>query len=590
MHYPYGSHLNEESYRSTNLCAKRGVAKVLIILFSRLLFRGMKKLFLSVVIFLIMVVHPVFSELVEGTIAVNLGNVKVYQGNFLPFSVTINKTRGNMSKGTLSYWVESDDGKRWAYESSTLSTGVAPYSSTLDREVYVYSTQPSQSYYLRVTVNFDEDNPAVTSGASFYVLPRSESSLLETIEITGVERDIASERDKPKYLRPKISNTGISTFHNVSLLVEGPGSEWFVVSPISYPELKPSQELSFTIEVTPTATSVTGDYPLTLLVITSEGEWNYHEFTLHTFASQHELITFDVQLLEQEVADYRLDVQKSLLEGRNVSQALRLISEIEVQVEFARQYLKSSRYSEASLALSNANDFLRQAKSIDLEVLTVEKSTSNIIIIGGFAFLFLLFLVTLLIYNHYSRRKFDKLMGVYATEIMRNIRREVEPPGVVVRLKEGGIKGPELMEQVKRKMEEETVKSLMEKMERVKMFLESIEEEFRSGKISQDSYEEIKEKSEERLKAIKDQLVEKGVKMPSDKVVKAVEERQEEKAREDKVKEVTKKSVPQKFRGMFNKILKRGGDKSGGSGKAEKEGSSKQDKEAAGNEVKDEKK
>jgi hypothetical protein len=177
-------------------------------------------------------------------------------------------------------------------------------------------------------------------------------------------------------------------------------------------------------------------------------------------------------------------------------------------------------------------------------------------------------------------------MGVYATEIMRNIRREVEPPGVVVRLREGSIKGPELMEQVKQKMEQETVKSLMEKMERVRMFIESIEEEFKAGKISHDSFEEIKSKSEERLKMIKDQLREKGVKLPSEEVVKEVKKRQEEKEKEKKAKAAGKlpittqiKKLPEKIRGIFVK-----------SGKAPEPEKKEEVKEEKKEEVEEEKK
>jgi hypothetical protein len=230
--------------------------------------------------------------------------------------------------------------------------------------------------------------------------------------------------------------------------------------------------------------------------------------------------------------------------------------------------MRSARYSEASLALSNANDYIREAREISLDELAFlpeEDTISTAVVIAGFAFLFVLFLVILIVYNHYSRKKFDRLMGVYATEIMRNIRREVEPPGVIVRLREGAIKGPELMDQVKRKMEEETVKSLMEKMERVRMFIESIEEEFKAGKISHDSFEEIKSKSEERLRMIKDQLREKGVKLPSEEIVKEVKKRQEEKEKEEKAKAAGKlpittqiKNLPNKIRGIFVKTAKEG--------------------------------
>ena len=177
-----------------------------------------------------LVFPPAFSEVIEGTIAVELGNVKVYQGEFLPFTITINKSKGNMSQGTLSYWIESEEGKRWAFESSSLSTGAAPYASTLEREVYIFSTQPSQNYYLRVSINFDEDNPAVSSSASFYVLPKSEGGIKEALEISGIEKDVTAEKGKPKKLRPKITNTGGDTYHNVSFLIEGTNSEWFTIS------------------------------------------------------------------------------------------------------------------------------------------------------------------------------------------------------------------------------------------------------------------------------------------------------------------------------------------------------------------------
>ncbi|MBR9679369.1 MAG: hypothetical protein GON13_03820 [Nanoarchaeota archaeon] len=550
----------------------------------------MKKSFLVVVVLLFFTcVNPVFSEVSDGIISIELGNVKVYQGDFLPFTININKTSGNASKGVISYWVESEDGKRWAYESSTLSTGDAPYSKTLDREIYIFSTQISQNYYLRVSVNFDESSTAVSTGASFYVLPKSQSTLIETIQISNIEKDITAEKGKPKYVRPKIKNTGDDTYHNVSFLVEGSNSDWFTIAPLSYPEFNPAQELSFTMEISILPDAETADYPFTLMVVTSEGEWNYHEFSLHTFSGQHELINYDINLLELEIADYRLEIQKLILEGKNATEALRFVSEAEVQIEFARQYLRSARYTEASLALSNANEILRESRELSFESSNLVSGVSNVAVIIGFVLLFVIFMITLIIYNHYSRKKFDRLMGVYATEIMKNIRREVEPPGVVVRLREGGIKGPELMEQVKKKMEAETVKGLMEKMERTRMFLESIEGEFKSGKISQDSFDEIKSKSEERLNSIKDQLGEKGVKLQSDNVVKEVKERQEEKEKNEKVKEATKKSLPEKIKSIPNKLkglVKKGGSKEDG-GKDKKEAPKKEEGEKPAEEKKE---
>ncbi len=557
----------------------------------------MRKLLLTA-IFLTLALHAAYSDSQQGTVSIQLSKTKIYQGDFLPFTISINKTSGSISQGTISYWVEAADGTRWAYETSTLSTGNAPFSETLDREIYIFSTQASQNYFLKASVNFDNNSQAVTSSASFYVLPTTQSSIAGALQIGDFEKDMAAEIGSPTVVKPTITDNGTQVYHNVSFIVEGPHSDWFTIAPISYSQISPSQTLTFSIEADIPPNTQTGDYPFTLLALTSEGEWNYYEFTVHVFASEHELISYNINLINQEVANFRLTLQRDILSGMNVSDALGLISQVDVQTEFASQYLSSGQFNEATLALSNANDLLRQAKNVKITQLTSQQNETNILIIGSFVSLFLAFIVILILYNRYSHKRMDKLMGVYATEIMRNIRKEVEPPGVVVHLKEGGIKGPELMEQVKQKMEEQTVKGLMEKMQRIKMFLESIDEEFKAGKISEESYNEIKTKSSERLAYIKNQLLAKGVKLESDKLVKEVEERQKDKAKEEQVKKATKKPLSKKIMGLPGSIknLIKGGGKNGkgeAGGKGQKEQSksdvqqpNEEGKENAGDEVK----
>jgi hypothetical protein len=443
-----------------------------------------------------------FAQFQEGTVSIELSNSIVHQGEFLPFNIIINKTYGVGSDATIDYWIESMDGAIWMRETSIVYIDKAPSFLNLSREVYVFSIQPPGNYLLKVKVKLSNTSADLSTNAKFYVAKGIINFTTTTLNITEYPTEISAERGWSKLFTLKVKNNGNEVLHNITLVIEGIDSSWYTISPIIYARMLPNDELvfSFRLDVPPNAT--TKNYEITLRVSSSEGLFDIKKILMHVFTSTKELLTFDMQKIETKLNDLKLKAQAMVFAGRNTSLVSPLIQQAEIQLGFAKQYLNEEKLDNALIALSSADELLRQAeeKFKDLPYLP-EYAKINTLIIISYVILIAIPIISIYIYHKWSEKRLARILSFYSSEVLRTMEKGI--PGAPINIKKAKNEmDKKFMEAVKEKMTEEKETGPKEKIKRIKQLLKIIEKEYAVGNISKNAYDEIKERCEERLSAL----------------------------------------------------------------------------------------
>jgi hypothetical protein len=425
-----------------------------------------------------------FEILVGGPFDVSIKPLKteVSPGEALPFEINVtNKGATDRFDVNVSYWI--GNGLRY-FERTAIN--VPAYSSVkLQKSFTIYSDESQGIYSLSASVVYDPAFPAATASTTFQVkiaaaAPVTAAAVatvaappLSKLKIISYPEEVEIERGWLGYANIVINNTGAATLYNISIDTKGILLDWVEISPEKIELLVPKNTAKFAMKISVPINAKSGNYPVTIKAMSNETS-DEKTFILRVFASNAELIQYQIQTLEEQLEELEGKTADAENQGRNVTAVKSLLEEARKRIGDAENYLNSKMYDEASILVRNIKDLLSKAK-YELEVAPSLKPTPTILeILKYWFYLIVAFLVAIFVLIIYMIRRTKPF--VKFKESIPALRRAVFGKHISA--------------------------ELQKEKDKIEKMLNLIEAEYRKGIISKESYEELKNRDMEKLNDI----------------------------------------------------------------------------------------
>jgi len=290
------------------------------------------------------------------------------------------------------------------------------------------------------------------------------------INITEYSEEILIERGWMKYSNIIVKNVGNEELHNVTISVEGIHPEWFEVQTNKTSLLSINETSTFILKLSIPSTAETESYYFSLTANSDEVS-DKKNFTVRVFKSRTELMFYEIQILRDdiEVLGGKTDDEERI--GMGVTAVRDVLNEAEYLLDAAKNQVNNSMYNAATETINEVKDLIKKA---DYE-LSVVSPIPHVTILGIPWELFLVGIILGLIILLYLIR-----------EVLKNIHFKIPGPKVELHIKKLILDGRKL-------------KNLEEEFEELRESQNLIEEEYREGMLSEESYEELRLKYQEKL-------------------------------------------------------------------------------------------
>ncbi len=426
-------------------------------------------------------------------VRINLLETEVSPGENLPFQIVI-ENKGEVDQDVhLEYWVS--DGKVW-YNASEAVYVASLENKTLEREVPIFSQQPTGLYYLNVKVTYSYVQPPIQKAATFSVvsaappappapptgfapLPPPPKLPIARIEITNYSEEILVEKGWIKYTSFLIKNTGEKDLHNVYVSIEGEHPEWFKIETNKTEVLAPNETVEFFAKLSVPMSAEAGVYSFYVNAKSDEAS-DRKSFIVRVFSSRAELLLYQIQTLREKIDRLEEKMRKAEREGKDVSLIRDMIDEARGKLNSAEGYVYRKGYDKAIELIRDVEDLTKEIE-YEISVAPPIKPPPMLIPVEWLIILILLtILIMLLIYNFLKRKTPQKILPEVNLKEM-----------IVEKDKKGKIN---------------------KELEELREACSLIEEEFKEGLLSKESYEELKSKYEEKISLLERKLKGKEIK------------------------------------------------------------------------------
>jgi len=287
------------------------------------------------------------------------------------------------------------------------------------------------------------------------------------LEITDYVKEILIERGWIQYLSVKVKNSGDEDLHNVEISIDGEKSYWFEVQ-TNKTDLSKNETATFMLKLYVPFDEEKGTYYFFLNAKSDETSTK-KSFTTRVFTSRAEMILYQIQSLRDNINDLKESADEAEMGGKNVTSVKNLLSEAESLLDLAEDHVYNKMYDDATEKIREAENLIRKAEY----ELTI---APTIVTIPPLAIPFEWILIIILIII---------IIGILLFFIL-------------TRKKEGVRKVPGL--KIKKLiLETKEVKELEEEIESLREAEALLEEEYKEGLISKESYEELKSKYDEKI-------------------------------------------------------------------------------------------
>lgn len=437
------------------------------------------------------ITKEVFTRLIGGPFDVKSITVLDYTVPDLAVAVEI-ENKGNAGQDVSVEWKLSriDTGETLASGADTI---FIPANSVKQHVVY-----PSTSYVGGVKITFlvyysgTEKAGAYATFTTF--LPTTTTTLpyvpptypqiivqpLPKLEIVDWTKELEIERGWIGFLLVTVKNSGNVDLSNIFINIQGVDPSWFEL-PKSF-DLKVGENQSFSIRFAIPMNAKSGNYDGKIIVSSLEAG-DEKSFVLRVFASRAELIYYQILSLKkrlQEIENKMLIAEK---EGKDTAKVKGLLDDARDKLMIAERYLNEKLYDDAKEMTEMAREYLDKAE-YELQIAKpVERPVLADLIAALRKWLLLILMAvigsaTLILILVIRSRKYEMKVSI--------------PPEVLKRAIIGVV----------------SAQKLREEKEKLNKILAILEEEYREGIISKESYEELKKKTEEKIAEIEKKLKE----------------------------------------------------------------------------------
>lgn len=305
---------------------------------------------------------------------------------------------------------------------------------------------------------------------------------IPNISITAYPTDINIERgyynEDWNHVTVSVRNTGSVTLHNVTLNITGFSSDWLTLSPKIIENLTAAESIIFDLWVNVPGSSSAQTYEVSIRAESDEAADNVTS-TLRVFESTRALYQYEIDKLYEDLADMEARATSLQAQNYDVSSITELLNQARSRLGMAQNYLDNDQLDEAKYPIVGARNLLEEAERI---FATLQRPTviTELLLPWWVYLLLLLFIVVVivLIYMVFrgrrSKRLVEEMYAAGGEEYSERITREVK----------------------KRKPEDERI-------ERLEAALKTLKRQHDEGLLSDEVYNELKEKQEEQLKRLK---------------------------------------------------------------------------------------
>ncbi len=458
----------------------------------------------ALVLLSIIFFFPVVLGLYEGSTQIYLEDEVIRQGGLLEFIVEVDKKTGTATDTNIEYWIESSEGEKWGYGSTSIYMEKAPSEVNVSLDAYVFSSQPAGTYYLRTVVDMGEFYPTLSQSKQILVLAREISAIGSVLKITKYPMEINGESGWSNLHTITIQNQGDEILPNVTFTLTGVPETWYIISPQIYYKVQLGAELLFSVRIDVPSEAPSLDYNLTYRVFSTTSAYDQKGSVLRVFASTYSLVSNELQKVEQDRDALASGIQDRQLIGYNITTAWLLLSHVDTQLRFAKEYITGQNYDNALVALSSAQTLIEQG-IVSLETAAVLPIAPGLTDWRVIIFVILLIPISLVLYHYWSQRRLARILSYYSGEVMENLKDSM--PGAKLRFNKK--MSTILLEDVKGKMDKQSGEGMRKKLTRTKKLLRMIEKQYSTGSISKESYLEIKKGLQSKIDILEKKLVDK---------------------------------------------------------------------------------
>lgn len=301
------------------------------------------------------------------------------------------------------------------------------------------------------------------------------------LDLLVYNQELGIEKGWTGFLRIEVINSGNVKLHGVYIKIEGVYPGWVEI-PKKF-DLDINQTKASNIKFTIPENAKSGNYQGKIVVSSLEGVGDEKSFILRIFSSRAELIYYQIQTLKNRVNGITDEMFRAEEEGKDVEIVKKLLKNSTSSILIAENYLNNKLYDKASevivsikSSLNKAEDELKNSKPVNPSVYeriitTIQNLATPIIIIT------------------------ISIFGVIAFVSVKRKSYQIKLP---LKIPSSVLEKFVILPNRTNNLEKEK-----EKIEKILLLLEK---EYREGIISKESYEELKNKNEERLFGIEKKI------------------------------------------------------------------------------------
>ena len=443
--------------------------------------------------------------------------MEVPRQDYVNFEILI-ENMGEVTQDVfLDYWV-SYGNETYYYNSEAVLTPVG-VNVTILRNAYIFSNQDIGLNTLNLKATYDNVQAPIIATATFEVIeeefeiptppdipdvpeyyPPSSGSFSDddddsdmyadlneipvfdkdyNIDIESYNKEINIVQGWTDITGVRVRNNGNLEINNITLTLAGIPTSWYNITPKKYEVILPGNSTLFLIEYKIPAGSKSGAYPFTLVANSNEVVTDKIG-RLVVFTSIEDLIRQDIINLKIELHKLEDDIYFSQNIGKDVSKVWGIVEQAWIQIELAENNLDNKRYDEALQNIQVVSGLIKQAKII-LETPTEMDDADWKDSIWIFVLKVLIVLAVFAYISVWWIRKKDKYK--LKASLKRYMKRSLSKEEIETRKKD-----------------------FENDKERIQRVLNLLETESKEGIINNESYKELKQLNESKIRGIDKKL------------------------------------------------------------------------------------
>lgn len=296
-------------------------------------------------------------------------------------------------------------------------------------------------------------------------------------------QEVIIERGWIKYFNVVVTNNG-DDLHNVMISFSGENPQWLEIETNQTELLQMGENASFLVKISVPNSADSRAYPLNLNINSREVS-DSKTFSVRVFNSESDMLLYQVQQLENEIEEVKMNATVFKNSGKNVTGVESTLEEAQGYLNDSKIYIDNGNYEKVTSLIINAGDSINKA-AYDLSVLSSSTEDSNPI--SSFPFEVLIAPVAIALFVVIFYFGFKRKKRVYAIQPAAQSTAQS-----AAKIKEFMLEGKDIGDTENELKEAENSLNLLE-------------DEFKENLISKESHDELKVKYEKKISELREKI------------------------------------------------------------------------------------